>query len=198
MNKKKICISAGNMKLGKMANFSLTPGQTCSKAACSTCYVEGCYARKAYRLYPQTKTAWDKNTEFAKENIPELKAQLSSYFAKSQPRFFRIHVAGDFVSKEYAEMWRDVIAGAPGTRFLAFTKQYEIAKAIEWPENVAMIFSAWPGLEFDRTGFNVAWMDDGTETRVPADAIMCPGSCENCGMCFQLPELKRDVVFHKH
>ena len=41
-------------------------------------------------------------------------------------------------------------------------------------------------------------MQDGTETRVPEDAIRCPGNCETCGLCYELPRLGRDVVFHKH
>src|ERR1035437_875610 len=34
------------------------------------------------------------------------------------------------------------------------------------------------------------------ETRVPADAIACPGNCESCGMCYELERLGHDVVFH--
>ena len=40
--------------------------------------------------------------------------------------------------------------------------------------------------------------EDGSEVRVPKDAIECPGNCESCGMCYELDRLGRDVVFHKH
>ena len=62
-----------------------------------------------------------------------------------------------------------------------------------------ILFSAWPGMAFlNPQGHRVAWMQDGTETRVPADAIACPGNCESCGMCYELERLGHDVVFHKH
>ena len=194
----KIRISDGNMKLGKIPNLSLAPGVTCSSIANKTCYSDGCYARKAYRAYPKTKNAWDINTKFAMEDLNTMKQQLSEYFAKYKPKFFRIHVSGDFISIEYATMWKDVIAEAQDTRFLAFTKQFDIVKSIEWPKNASIIFSAWPGMYFDRDKFQVAWMDDGQEKRIPSDAIECPGSCEHCNMCFNLPSIGRDVVFHKH
>jgi hypothetical protein len=44
----------------------------------------------------------------------------------------------------------------------------------------------------------IAWMQDGTETRIPKGAIECHGNCETCGLCYELPRLGVDVVFHKH
>jgi hypothetical protein len=65
--------------------------------------------------------------------------------------------------------------------------------------NLAVIFSAWPGVRIHNPhGHRIAWMQDGTEYRVPKDAVRCPGNCEECGICFRLPKLGRDVVFHKH
>jgi hypothetical protein len=62
-----------------------------------------------------------------------------------------------------------------------------------------IVFSAWPGMTFlNPHGHRVAWMQDGSETRVPDDAIECPGNCESCGLCFEHDRLGRDVVFHKH
>jgi len=90
-----------------------------------------------------------------------------------------------------------------GTHFLAFTKAFEIVNRYEdhaaVPENLVIVFSAWPGMRFlNPHHHRVAWMQDGTETRVPENSIECPGSCENCGMCYELERLGRDVVFHKH
>ena len=65
--------------------------------------------------------------------------------------------------------------------------------------NLGAIFSAWPRMKIDNPhDHRIAWMQDGTEDRVPEDAVECPGNCETCGICFRLRKLHRDVVFHKH
>jgi hypothetical protein len=92
----------------------------------------------------------------------------------------------------------------PRTQFLVFTKAFHIVNAYEntgsaLPRNLAVIFSAWPGMRIDNPhGHRIAWMQDGTEQRVPQNAVECPGNCETCGICFRLPKLRRDVVFQKH
>lgn len=192
-------ISNGNSKLGKIGNWSVTPGRTCSACACKTCLLDGCYALDSYTRFPQTRAAWDENTDFAMQDLPALEAQLDAYFAKkSAPRYFRVHVGGDFFSAEYARMWARVAEKAPHTRFLAFTKQWNAVRGVEFPANFKLILSAWPGTEIPAdllALYRVAWLDDGTVNDIPADAIVCPGECDKCGMCW---DLDHDTVFIKH
>ena len=200
-NAMKIKISEGNSKLGTIANISLTPGKTCSADACKTCLKCGCYALKSYKAYPTTRAAWDNNTDIAINDIARFEADLMLYFSSiSAPRFFRIHVGGDFVSAEYAAMWARVAAANPGTNFLAFTKQWDNIRGVEFPENVSIVLSAWPGIEIPadlRAKYSVAWLDDGTED-IPADALECPSNCETCGVCWSLAKRGLDVFFRKH
>lgn len=204
-------ISSGNSKLGEIPSFSLLPGVTCSKEACRHCLQEGCYAVKnAFRAgynpdRNTTLSAWARNTAAAKQHLPALEAFLNAYFSSiSAPRFFRIHASGDFFSVEYAEMWRRVIKRHNGTRFLFFTKQWEIMRKVDFLgiENLSPVLSGWTGCDVPQdlisAGYRVAWCDDGIETRIPADAIECPGNCETCGMCWSLYTLRRDTFFHKH
>ena len=197
----KVRISRGNPKLGTIANMSLTPGVTCSPEACRTCLTGGCYAMKAYRMYKTTRAAWDANTELAINAIPVMEADLNAYFSGlNAPRFFRIHVGGDFVSREYAEMWARVAASNPGTNFLAFTKQWSMVRGVKFPANFSLVLSAWPGATIPedlRCLYSVAWLDDGTEA-IPEDALECPGNCENCGVCWSLAKRHLDVKFAKH
>lgn len=192
-------ISNGNSKLGNIGNWSVTPGRTCSACACKTCLLDGCYALDSYNRFPTTRAAWDENTELAMHNLPALEAILNAYFAAiTAPRYFRVHVGGDFFSREYAEMWARVAAAAPGTRFLAFTKQWDCVRGVAFPENFKLILSAWPGTEIPAdllALYHVAWLDDGTVDGIPADAIVCPGKCETCGTCWNLDH---DTVFIKH
>ena len=193
-------VSEGNMKVGSIPNFSLTPGRTCSKEACKTCLREGCYAMKSYRQYKNVKTAWDENSDLAERNLSALEKALSLYFSAEKPLFFRIHVGGDFVSMAYAEMWARIAESAPSTRFLAFTKQWENVRGVKFPQNFSLVLSGWPGTEIpeDLAGqYAQAICVDHAED-MPKGGFLCPGSCESCGACWELAKRKVNVYFVKH
>ena len=194
-------ISNGNSKLGTIANISLTPGKTCSPEACRTCLTHGCYAMKSYRMYKNVRAAWDANTELATSDLATMESDLMQYFGSvNAPRFFRIHVGGDFVTREYAEMWARVAGANPHTNFLAFTKQWNVIRGIPFPDNFSIVLSAWPGTvipEDLRALYSVAWLDDGSE-EVPADALECPVNFSTCGVCWSLAKRHIDVKFAKH
>lgn len=196
-----ISISEGNMKLGSIANVSLAPGRSCSAEACKTCMHEGCYAMKAYKLYKTTRAAWDGNTDAAENDLQRMEAALNKYFdGMNAPRFFRIHVGGDFISREYAEMWSRVATSHPSTNFLAFTKQWDHVRGITFPANFSLVLSAWPGCTIPddlRKLYSVAWLDDG-KTEIPENAMECPGNCITCGACWGLARMGIDVKFKKH
>lgn len=196
----RVAISRGNRKLGAILNVSTEPVRCCPKGIpCA----EGCYALKSIRLYPDTRKAWAKNCRIAKTNPRNYFAQISKVVADRRPRHFRWHVAGDILSLDYLHRMCRIASHNPRTRFLAFTKAFTVVNAYEntraLPNNLAVIFSGWPGMKIDNPhGHRIAWMQDGTEDRVPEDALECPGNCEGCGICFRLPRLGRDVVFQKH
>jgi hypothetical protein len=156
---------------------------------------------KAWRQYPQTRKAWRHNSSLAHKDSWTYFDSIQEYINKKKPKYFRWHVSGDIISAEYFQGMVDLAEKHKETRFLAFTQCYEIINSFSGvlPGNLTIIFSAWPGLTFDNPkGLPVAYMQDGSETRVPADALECPGNCEQCGMCWQLPQIGKDVVFHKH
>lgn len=202
-------VKKGNSKLGKTVwNISLSPGKSCGAVPCA----RECYAMKAYRMYPSVKKAWDGNLAEALQEpghfgfFDSIESHLLR--AKKLPRFFRWHVAGDILSEAYFRGIRRVASRFPTVKFLVFTKKHhhvnavvaeEKAKGFDLPANLSVVFSAWPGLQFENPhGLPVAYMQDGTETRVPANAIECPGQCDSCGMCWSLASIGRDVVFHAH
>jgi hypothetical protein len=156
---------------------------------------------KSYRQYKNVRAAWDTNTELALNDLATMERDLTAYFGSMvAPRFFRLHVGGDFISREYTEMWARVAAAAPSTNFLAFTKQWDMVRGVEFPGNFSLVLSAWPGTEIPadlRARYSVAWLDDGSE-EVPASAMECPGNCETCGACWGLSRMGIDVRFRKH
>jgi len=154
-------------------------------------------------LYPNTRAAWRRNEQLAKHHPGSYFKQIAVQVTQAKPRLFRWHVAGDIVNTNYLRGMCRIAAANPHTHFLAFSKAFEIVNRYEdrevIPSNLVIVFSAWPGMRFlNPYGHRVAWMQDGTETRVPEDAIRCPGNCESCGMCYELERLGHDVVFYKH
>jgi hypothetical protein len=196
-----VSISKGNRKLGCVMNISTIPGRCCPQGV--PCLGQGCYALKALRLYPGTRAAWRRNEFLAKHHPDSYFTQIAAQVAAAKLRLFRWHVAGDVLDTGYLRGMCRIAAANPTTHFLAFTKAFEIVNRYEdhepLPSNLVIVFSAWPGMKFfNPHRHRVAWMQDGTETRVPVDAIRCPGNCESCGMCYELERLGHDVVFHKH
>lgn len=194
-------ISKGNIKVGTIPNFSLTPGRSCSAEACKTCLVQGCYACKSYRQYKNVRTAWDENTDMAVAALDEMEKQLTAYFdGMNAPRFFRVHVGGDFITKEYAEMWARIAAAHPHTNFLAFTKQWDNVRGVNFPENFSLVLSGWKGTEIPAdlmAKYRTATCVD-SKDEIPCGGFECPGHCENCGACWQLAKRGIDVYFIKH
>ncbi len=195
-------ISKGNIKVGKIANVSLTPIESCAGMV-DHC-AKDCYAMKAYRQYPAVRKAWNTNFKQARDDLIGYFADVQKFLVKYKGGWFRWHVGGDILSSAYLIGMDTTARLFPHIKFLCFTKQYHIVSSFmgehgELAPNLQLVLSAWSGLElYNPDGFPVAWMDDGTDTRIPDDALPCPGFCESCGMCWNLSSIKRDVVFKKH
>lgn len=186
-------ISSKNSKLGEIDNVSLTPIKSCTN--CKQCS-KNCYALKSYRMFPNVKNAWDHNFKLAKTNRAAYFKGINDYIRKKQPKLFRWHVAGDILDQAYFESMKAIARFNPNTKFLAFTKNYNI-KFYAIPKNLSIILSAWPGLPLPKKNLPIAFYQDGTENRVK-NAIECFGKCDSCGMCWSLKMLGKNVVFHKH
>lgn len=203
----KLNISRGNKKMGAIPSFSLPAGKTCDSVACKTCYLDGCYGRAMEGRFPAVRNAYADNLRKLDEDLEGCKKFLNWYFdAPNAPRMFRIHVVGDFYSYYYFKMWIDVIRNHPQTKFMAFTKQYMVVIAHvimrRLPENLTLVASAWPNVhipEWVKQGMPIAYMQDGTETRVPENAYHCDGNCagECNGHCWNMKP-GDSVVFEKH
>ena len=91
-----VSISKGNRKLGGVMNISTSPRKCCPVGV--PCAHKGCYALKAYRLYPGTRKAWSRNERVAKRHPDSYFRQIAARVADVKPRLFRWHVAGDILS----------------------------------------------------------------------------------------------------
>lgn len=126
-------------------------------------------------------------------------SQLSAYLERRKPKYFRFHVSGDYPTREYMARTFDVARAFPNVRFLAFSKRFEwFPRASTVPRNYSLIASLWPKWGTRPRGYRVAFMNDGTETRITRNALHCPGGCDNCGLCWNLRGMRRDVEFPLH
>ena len=194
----KLAISEENSKLGRTPNVNLPPGPagTCRKDA--LCWSSGiCYARKAWRQYPNVREAWTRNWELWKQDPASFESQLNDYLTKKKPDRFRWHSGGDIPNQDYFGMMVRVAKQHATTHFLAFTKRYELDLSHD-ARNLSVMFSRWPGMEFPDhlKDEPQAHFEDGDEHTYEAgdDFIVCPGSCKECDSCWH----RCPVLFQKH
>ena len=206
-----IHISMSNSKLGNIPSFNLLPGFTCSTASCKHCLKGGCYAVKNMFChgYDVNKnnvlSAWTENTVIMMTDLEKLYNELDKYLnsVKNTIKLFRIHSSGDFKNVQYAKMWYRLAAKYTTIRFLAFTKQWDVVREVNFYNlpNFSLVLSGWTGIDIPedlRKYYRCAWCNDGKENRIPDNAMLCPGSCESCGLCWYLGEIGRDTQFIKH
>jgi hypothetical protein len=200
----KVSISTNNTKLGAIPNLSLIPVKDC--ANCSSCK-DSCYALKAWKMYPQVRKAWKANSLAFRQDTAKAITEVSKWFQSkghNLPRFFRIHVAGDFLSQDHVNFWMLLADTWQETKFLAFTKRHDLVYH-QAPPNLQIVLSMFPMMpqpSGHNRGLPRAWLIKDAEgrcdTRVPVDSIECPGGCESCAMCWDLKNIGKDVSFHLH
>lgn len=188
-----IKISLKNSKLGKIANTSTIPIKDCINS--EHCRRD-CYAVKAWRQYPAVREAWSHNSHMWRDEPWNAFKTTHEWLAKHKPAYFRIHVAGDFLSQEHYGCWVSLANLHPDTKFLAFTKSTSLDFS-ELPANLKVIASQWPGMPTWQNNLpRRAWVQDGSETRIPDNAFVCPGKCDECLECWQ--DSTVDIVFEEH
>jgi hypothetical protein len=190
-----IVISEGNQKIGKIPNVSLPPVLSCVKGV--PCASENlCYSLKAWRAYPNVRDARLHNWRVWLTRPHKYFGNISEFITKNNPQYFRFHVDGDIPDEQYFNRMIMLAEDYPNTKFLAFTKRYELP-IHKSPSNLTILPSAWPGYnipEFKR----IAWMDDGREDRYEHARFECNKGCDECYACWHIYEIGKDVIFKKH
>lgn len=182
-------ISIKNKKLGSIASISLSLDSCIEDAPCK----KVCYARRMVARRKSIEISWMRNYIEYLQDAKQYFHKIYRWLTIHKPKFFRWHVGGDIPRAYYLYMLKEVAEDTPGVKHLIFTKtDYDFSKL---PENLHLRQSLWPGWGNPQEGIRKAWMQDGTETRIPENAIECPGSCVDCSLCWRSD---RDVYFKKH
>jgi hypothetical protein len=184
-----VCISSGNMKIGRVLNVSLPPLVTCGKN-CAVC-MHKCYDIKACLQYENVMNARSRNYVILRENARIYWEQIRAKMARRRKnKFFRFHVAGDIISTEYLSEMIKTARMFPDFRIWTYTKQYDIVNAYvsnhgnskrkAIPENLTIMFSQWEGLTmvnpFGFPVFTCVMLGQ----KPPKGYYKCPGNCDIC------------------
>lgn len=197
--------SKTNSKLGAIPSVNLPPITTCRKGCpCA----KDCYARKGNFRFKNVQESLRGNLNeyisnpdgFFEQILNEVNNGIVSY------NYFRFHAAGDIVDDYYFKKMVEVASKRPFTKFLAFTKKFEIVNAYMQtvgaiPPNLRIVFSAW-GDSFvvdNPYNFPVAYvrLNNEKSEAIPENAEECNGDCTNCLKCWNI-DRGQSVVFNKH
>lgn len=164
----------------------------------------------------QTKGRWcfSHNKSLLKKNIdiwnedPEM-FQRDIVVAAFHSRFFRWHSSGDIPDMRYLEMMVDTAKKLPETKFLCFTKKFELVNEYlkihnSFPANLRMVFSAW-GSFIPENPYNLPMayvrFKNEHDCYIPQDAFQCKNYCGDCVMsgcsCWDLKN-GESVCFNEH
>lgn len=201
----KMYISLSNAKLGdKIPSFNLPAILTCrADAPCK----KNCYACKGNWRFSNVQNALKGNLD-AFMNDPEgLEKFITEWINNGDCiyRFFRWFSSGDIVNARFFEMMVRIAQNSPATKFLAFTKKFNIVNDYiknggTIPENLHIIFSGWGKAFKVENPYNlpVAYVElKNEENDIPEYAIPCVGSCKNCKSCWALHN-GQAVYFKQH
>ena len=191
-----VSIGTGNRKIGYIPSWSIPHVKTCNPRLRRYC-AKSCYNNRIRDMFPNVWDMWTHNL-WMLENYPSLAELLIRKFLyMALPQVMRLHVAGDFYSVKYLDMWRRIAGDHPGTVFYGYSKMDGLDHA-SLPDNLRILRSQWPCMPPPRQR-NVrrnCWVQDGSEKRVPKDATKCIGDCPRCG--FKCAFGTGDVVIRKH
>ena len=219
MNKSVIHYSCGNSKTGKgILIFNMKTGVTCSKEACKTCYLNGCYAKNEDSRFKVIAQNDFSDYLLAKDHPDILERCINSIVTLSSYenyKIVRLHERGDFFSVEYLSNWLNVSDEFPDVMFWAYTKQWNSVRGniskLKKKTNFTVYASKWPGINIPSDIADVlpiAYYGD-IEEDVPVNGVfVCKSdtinpatgkkfTCVECGLCMKSRK-KMHVCFKAH
>lgn len=199
-----VCVSKGNIKMGEIKSISLPPISTCRACQCHA----KCYAAKIAKLRKTVRESYERNLRILNEQPEVFYKTLDLTLATS--RLFRLHVSGDFCSKEYMARVFEIVEKNPLCEVLVFTKRYEwvnewLEEHIRLPDNLHLIFSGWKGLPMSNPFLlpecHVIYKDGSTTAADNKESYICSGNCSECHVedkgCWSLKK-NQQVLIKEH
>lgn len=190
-------ITKGNSKLGKnVYHFSIPIDVSCQPT--KWCY-NNCYAKKGRFIFGAVKRKGFHNWKLVKS--PNFVPTLISEIQKVKPKLFRIHIYGDFFSKEYIAQWKEIVKANPDTQFLAYSRRKDLVVELEDLNslpNINIYESVDDSRQLKRMpNFKTAAVVPSLWQQQLNTAVTCPQKCEPCGhICWSKDQ--PNILFHQH
>lgn len=197
-------ITNGNSKLSaSIPSINLPAGITCrSDAPCA----RGCYAKKGNFAYKNIQQCYMQNLADYINDPKQYFDDIIKFFNQELSifRYARWHASGDIVDMDYLKGMCIVAHKCKQTKFLCFTKKYEVVNEFLdngniIPNNLHIVFSGWGSDWVFDNPYNlpVADVRFKNDDRDFSKHKQCSGKCYNCLNCWKLKKGER-VVFNKH
>jgi hypothetical protein len=150
----------GNEKIGKgIFHFSTLPGtkyytghiNDCEyilKGTCK-CNCKDCYAMTGNYNFQSTIDSLAVKTWLAYYDIEFLNNAIRAQLEADNIKAVRIHASGDFVSREYMDMFKSIVADYNKVVFWTYTKVTEYEKEFDAFPNANIVKSIVPGIGFN-------------------------------------------------
>lgn len=183
----KVCITAGNEKIGRVLNVSLAPIITCGN--CSGCMWH-CYDLSSGLFRLDVLKARARNTCILEDDREDYFRQIINRIRRTRKcRFFRWHVGGEIPDMDYLEHMIEIARMFPEWRFWTYTKMYALINAYCRahgntrdciPSNLSIMFSLWNGMECDNPYDFPVFACEMDGYSFPEIAHVCPSRCAIC------------------
>ena len=141
-------LQAGNTKLGQSISvWSIPAVSTCPGR--TPCCEKACYATKSRFLLKSVKERLDWNYQQALR--PDFVQRMVKEIRRKGALVVRVHTAGDYFSKEYAEAWLSIMKQCPKVRFYAYSRSYRIPEIAPVLAEMAKLpcFRLWYSIDKD-------------------------------------------------
>jgi len=203
--------STNNSKVGSnILTASMPVGITCRNDV--NCFLnKECYGYRGNLNFANYKQSMIRNLELYLTNPEGYFKCIDTQLTLIPYKYFRWFVTGDIPDEKFfTDIMIKLALVHSNTKFLAFTKKYEIVN--EWisqngnlPENLVIILSSWdffvPENPHNLPMSYVQFKEKKRNDELPVDAIKCPRKCETCVQggtgCFNLKN-GESVIFKKH
>lgn len=116
-------ISDGNNKLGAIPSVSLIPVMDCGN--CAIC-AKSCYDLRNDFIYKEVIKTRAINSAIYHEDPERFFKEIDDYLNYRYPRAFRFHIGGDIQNKWYLDKMCEIARKHKDTKFLAFTKMFDV------------------------------------------------------------------------
>lgn len=195
----------GNTKIGLVWQLSMLPREISytftvngkEHTVCGTCLStcrdkDGkitCYACAGHFQRHTVRASLGVNTWFARYALDFMRRAIMAQIAADKIEICRVHVAGDFFSIEYAEMWKGIAESYPAVCFWTYTKNAAAERIFDGVENFHVVKSVIPGKGFNygHCDYIIALYDYLTKSGKSVYICLCgfddSTHCDSCGAC---------------